>query len=332
MDFLQDQFKSVESIVSDTQTEHSRFEGRKLEVQELKKKLFLFNISKVLKDKQFEISYVEVKAYRSRQEVEEISSDILLKYPASSTFLVVDIIIPKFLHSFLVNSGLVVNIRICYNNIITSQTFPFSESTAIKEVLPVYDCSYNCKVDIIFFGKINGKNIILKIKTINIDISYYLMSSKIESNSRHFSIQEKLMHVCTLYTDNFNRHYFKDYLLKYQIFSSFSQKEFIEVVLKNCYVHLNLNNLLNGEESKLHIRNEDLKIFITYDLEQKILILKSRPCFLYRVKKYFLNELDLNVRAEKLKFSKLSEFQVCTYGNFSEAYKALRSIYFLGDR
>ncbi|KAL3275746.1 hypothetical protein HHI36_020492 [Cryptolaemus montrouzieri] len=75
------------------------------------------------------------------------------------------------------------------------------------------------------------------------------------------------------------------------------------------------------------IQNQDLKTFITYNNETKIIQIEANLSNLHFIKNYVNSELGIKADSEKIKIKKLASFDTCEYeDNQINTYKALRTL------
>ncbi|KAL3275747.1 hypothetical protein HHI36_020493 [Cryptolaemus montrouzieri] len=238
MYYLPDQLQNFESIIDETQSQFEQFEKLKVEIQKMKRILFSFKLSNMLKNKILDISHVEVVVYRSVFDVEEMTNEsITIENPEDYRFISIELFIPKFLLSIFVENNFRVCMSVYHGKSTVSKSFSLNESTAVRAIIPIKESVLNCDVELLVFGKIHGKIITLKIPTVKIDISYYLVSDYAKEKGKIHKQSKKLAKIFTLYNTNCDKHVMKEYYLKYQILNSLSQQCLLEKLLKTA-IHI----------------------------------------------------------------------------------------------
>lgn len=196
---MEDVDEEIKKLYEKADNQYRNLEKANLEYENAKKKLNFLQLMNTFKERK-DTYYVGVSVTRDLQEVENIiGTRYQSKKSHFSTFLVIVIILPELVQSYMMENGFKMNISV----LLTKNQL--CKTVKLDEVKPVVIAStefpIGSEVDISFFGKMDGKTVVFRIPTLTLNISYFLRPTHNKnSEGQCKNYEENLIKISEQYT------------------------------------------------------------------------------------------------------------------------------------
>lgn len=298
MNFLSSgQIQKYESILSKIEYEQERFKQLTQEIERAKNELIIHKLSKLKPPQQ--VGHINVKVFSDIVELFDLYDD-QIKEPAStfftrenSKFYLIEIFITNALVKKLKGISWTLFISVKYNNVCVNKTIIMKEcDTPIVELLAIADNVIDCEVSASIVLPSKDNLIILPLSTVIVDISYHFEMIK---KSKNFSIEKINCKIAKIYNLEQKLERTKPRLPEYQFLTKIDGKEFLKLLIQNCYHKMDLelfSEFANDSKTNVVIKFSTgvEKHSVTFNKETKVVTLRSNVSDLKRLKIYFWND------------------------------------------
>lgn len=307
-----DDLEKYDDILLKIDAEYEKCQKLKKQIQKENDQILAVNIASRESDIRKKIFKISVKVFNNVFEIYDVLEQEISNYQFQSLlayneckFYLVEVGISHAFQDKILNQKCSLTVEIKNSKRSVNETMLVTKfSNPLQVIVPFENSLENCVVDTKLLIFSQNSWIVLKLETIEIDISYHFQSLS-DTKITSLSLTSKILNIFNIYNKDLN---LKALMLPQTIEYSFkcccSSENFFTSFIQHCYHKLNidlLTKLSKNENCDINLQvgmGDENKTIISYLPNDKILKIATTLRELRDVKKYFIKELknrDLSI-------------------------------------
>lgn len=298
--------EKYESILQQIDCEYKKYQEIKKQVEKENNKIVAANIALKESNTQQKLFQVKVKVFGSVFEMYDVLEHDLpnvcfqeLSMYKNHKFYLIEVSISQVFQTKMLSQNWLLNVCVKNSKYIVNQSIMLTKlSSSLCTVVPFDNSLESCVVETFLTLPSDSFWPLLKLQTVNVDISYHFESNK-DLQIRTISTSQNILNILKLYSKglyNINSLHTSQ-TSSCMFYCKCSKRHYIESLLKNCYhrldsdLYFNLHKC-NDTSIKLQLTTGDEnKTLIEFNTHSRCVQIVSKISDLYKIKRHLINEL-----------------------------------------